>query len=318
MNKKMSTCTPCIFYLAMVCSMLCNAHGSSYRPVYNPLFLKTHATNNRTVTQNATAQNTVPQDTFPENTDNLFDTKRIIANANSGRQKGLSTMEKLSAAGVSISALGVTGSLTGVALTNSDKIKKFLNPKSEAKVIDDAAEVTKALNLESTTKTLNNAAEATKGLNLASTTKMRESIENATNSIPTKALSRGKAARILGVAALIGAGAAGAAKIARKTRATKACAAHIIDQLRNHNFVGQLFFDKVDGEPSLHGIQCNYYNTISGDPVVEETVFNLYKNLPNKSVQKNVSLFKKHCKESKRGQCNTTQTVCLTNLPKIC
>lgn len=243
------------FYtLAMVCSMLCNAHGTSY----NPLFSNTHATNNRntitTVTQNDTAQNTVPQDILPENTDNLFDTKRIIANANSKKEEPwLTTMEKLS-------ALGVTATLAGAGLTNSKKIQKMIDSGSK-----------------------------TSGL-------MKK----------------------VGLAAVVGAGVAGAAITAREKRANKACAAHIIDQLRRHNFVGQLFFDKVDGEPSLHGIQCNYYKTISNDPVVEEAVFNLYKNLPNTSVQQNVSLFKKHCTESKKGQCNTNQTVCLTNPPKIC
>jgi hypothetical protein len=104
----------------------------------------------------------------------------------------------------------------------------------------------------------------------------------------------------------------------RKKKARKACAAHMIDQLRQHNFSGKLLFNRVDGKPSSYGIQCAYYNTISNDPVVEEAVFNLYQYLPNTSERKMVSLFKQYCKEKKRRQCNSRQTVCLAHAPTIC
>ena len=124
-----------------------------------------------------------------------------------------------------------------------------------------------------------------------------------------------KTAGILGIAALAG---GGAAMAIQKKKARKACAAHMIDQLRQHNFAGKLLLNRVDGKPSSYGIQCAYYNTISNDPVVEEAAFNLYQYLPNTSKRKMVSLFEQYCKEKKRGQCNSIQTVCLDNTSKIC
>lgn len=255
MKKQIRSYTPCVFYtFATVCFMLCNAHGTI----------------------------------SSENTDNLFDTQRIIANGEK-EEPGLTAMEKIAAISATAATAGATATVSGVALTHSDKIKNMLGWGSDAKTLEAAAKESKALRA--------NAGVTGDG---------------------AKALSKGKAARILGAAAVIGAGAAGAARIARKTRAKKACAAHIIDQLRHHNFVGQLWWDKVDGEPGSHGIQCNYYKTISGDKTVDNKVLNWYKHLPDPSVPENVSLFRQYCTESNKGQCDTSQTVCLINQPKIC
>jgi hypothetical protein len=244
MKKQIRSYTPCVFYtFATVCFMLCNAHGTI----------------------------------SSENTDNLFDTQRTIANGEK-EEPGLTPMEKIAAISATAATAGATATVSGVALTHSDKIKNMLGWGSDAKTLA-TADVT---------------------------------------GDGAKALSRGKAAPILGAAVLVGAGAAGAARIARKTRDKKACAAHIIDQLRRHNFVGTLLWDKVDGEPGSHGIQCNYYKTISDDKTVDNKVLNWYKYLPDPSVPENVSLFRQYCTESNKGQCDTSQTVCLINQPKTC